>query len=106
MKPPAICAPLALSALLKKIKDGEFTDGGVNVTMINVDRKIIYGYGTKNPCQHFLINCNNGEEKIFPDESQWEQALEKLGIDHKTLFDVFDVFEDFKENKILPWKKF
>ena len=74
--------------LFIKLKDGKFT-GGVNVTMINVDNGIIYGYGTANPCHHFLINCKTGEEKIFTDVKLWEQSLDSLGVDYKKIYDVF-----------------
>ena len=90
--------------LFIKLKDGKFT-GGVNVTMINVDNGIIYGYGTANPCHHFLINCKTGEEKIFTDVKLWEQSLDSLGVDYKKIYDVFDVFADFKNKNILPWSK-
>ncbi len=90
--------------VFEKLKDGKFK-GGVNVTMINVDKGIIYGYGTANPSQHFLINSRAKEEKIFKNVVEWQMELNALGVDYKKLFDVFDVFEDFKNKNILPWRK-
>lgn len=77
---------------------------GVNVTMINVEKGIIYGYGTAYPCQHFIINTNLNQEKIYDDIEKWKQDLSALEIDPKKIFDVFDLFEKFKDEKKLLWR--
>lgn len=76
----------------------------LNVSMINVDNKIIYGYGTEYPCQHFIINTVSGEEKIYEDISEWEKQLDQLEINSKKIYDVFDLFEKFKNENILNWR--
>jgi len=88
-----------------EIKANNLFIDGLNLTMINIDKNIIYGFGTKNPGYHFLINCTTGEEKIFKDSIEWKQTLEALQIDSKQLFDIFEVFENFKTKDILPWDK-
>ena len=76
---------------------------GVNITMINVDKGIIYGYGTAYPSYHFLINCNTKEEKIFKQVGDWEKELASLGVNADSVYDVWKLFEEFKNNGYLKW---
>ena len=86
------------------IKDN-FKDSfdGLNVTNINCTGSIIYGYGSKFPCYPFIINLRANTEKIYLNKQKWENTLDSLGANSKKLYDVFDVFEDFKNRNILPW---
>lgn len=77
---------------------------GVNVTMVNVDNNIIYGYGNSNPSQPFIINTKTGEEITFDNINEWKRELNKLNIDFNKVYDVFDLFDDFKDHKKLKWK--
>jgi len=77
---------------------------GVNITMINVDKSIIYGYGTKNPSQHFIINYLTKEEIKYENEKEWNETLVKLGIVPTKLYNVWDVFETFRNEGKLPWQ--
>jgi len=76
----------------------------VNVSMINVDKGIIYGYGTANPCGHFIIKTASGEEKTYKDAEEWEKQLTKLNVDYNKVYDVLDLFEKFKNEKKLLWR--
>jgi len=76
----------------------------LNVSMINVNKNIIYGYGTENPGQHFIINTGTGEEKIYEDINEWERQLHGLDIDHKKIYNVYDLFEKFRNENILTWR--
>ena len=76
----------------------------LNVTNINVEKNIIYGFGSKYPSFHFIINLNTGKETIFPSERNWSVALAALGISSRNTLDVFDVFAEFKETRRLPWR--
>lgn len=86
-----------------KIKGDKFFEVGVNVTNINVTDSIIYGYGTANPCYPFIINLKLNTEKIYSDKHNWESDLYNLSVDSKKLFDVFNLFENFKNKNTLPW---
>src|ERR1700743_893760 len=59
---------------LQKLKVDSIVNG-LNITMINVDNGIIYGYGTAYPSYHFLINYNTKEEKIFKQIGEWQKEL-------------------------------
>lgn len=87
----------------KKNKVNVFLLDGLNVTMININNNVIYGYGTANPCYHFIIDCSTGEESIFEDVFQWKQTLSKLSIESDKLLDVFYIFEIFKNTGKTPW---
>lgn len=91
--------------VFKSTKNGTTYFNGVNVTMVNVDKGIIYGYGTANPCQHFIINTSSGEEKTYEEIGEWEKQLKKLNVDSKKVYDVFDLFEMFKNEKKLLWRQ-
>ena len=76
---------------------------GVNVTMVNVENGIIYGYGTANPGQSFIINTKTEEERTFEIKEEWQNELIKLNLDFNKLYDVFDLFDDFTEHQKLKW---
>jgi hypothetical protein len=76
---------------------------GINVTMINVDKGIIYGYGTVYPSYHFLINCNTKEEKVFKQINGWQKELKNLGVNPDSVYDVWKLFEKFKDDEYLKW---
>jgi hypothetical protein len=87
-----------------KVKDSLYITW-VNLTKVNVNRNIVYGYGTANPCYPFIINIKDSTEKIYFDKKVWERTLDSLGINHENLYDAFEVFDDFKSNGHLPWKE-
>lgn len=88
--------------LFKHSKNGVYA-AGVNVTMINVDKGIIFGYGTANPCQHFIINTKTEQERTFDKIEDWQNELKALNVDYTRVYDVFELFEHFKNEKKLMW---
>ena len=76
---------------------------GLNITMINVDKGIIYGYGTAHPCYHFIINYNTKEEKIYKQTKEWQSELNNLGVKPDSVFDVWKLFDKFKNDRYLKW---
>jgi hypothetical protein len=91
--------------LLFQKPESELHGIGVNVTMVNVDKGIIYGYGTANPCQHFIINTVTDQIKTFGDTVEWANQLKKLNVDHKKVYDVFELFDKFKNENTLLWRQ-
>lgn len=77
---------------------------GVNVTMVNVNRGVIYGYGTANPCDHFIIIPKENKEMIFKKVDDWSNMLKNMGIDSDSTYNAFDLFFDFKDNNVLRWR--
>ena len=88
--------------VFQKLKVDSITSG-INVTMINVDKGIIYGYGTFYPSYHFLINCNTKEEKVFKQINDWQKELKNLGVNPDSVYDVWKLFEKFKDDEYLKW---
>ena len=88
--------------VFNNLKEGGFKRG-VNITKINVSRGIIYGYGTKYPCQPFLINTNTKEERIFQNETEWRQALITLKLNPDSVYNVWELFQNFKDQGTLNW---
>ena len=76
----------------------------VNVSMINVENGIIYGYGTANPCDHFIINTRTGSEMTYKDVGEWENELIRSNVDYTRVYDVLDLFGKFKNEKKLLWR--
>lgn len=76
----------------------------LNVTMINIENGIIYGYGTVVPCDYFIIIPGEDKEFIFKNIEDWEVELGKMKIDPVNIFNVFDLFYEFKEKGILKWR--
>jgi hypothetical protein len=79
----------------------------VNVSYINIEKRIIYGHGkdgkTPAPNFWFVIIPYQKFEEIFAKEKEWKDFLQSKSVNPQKLFSVWTVFEDFKNNETLPW---
>jgi len=75
----------------------------VNVSTINVENGIIYGYGTANRYDHFIIKAASGEEKTYKEVGEWEKQLRILEVDPNKVYDVLNLVEEFKSKGKLMW---
>lgn len=54
--------------------------------------------------RRFVIIPKEKEEKIFKnEESKWREYLKKRGVDSIRMYNVWTLFDEFREKKILPW---
>jgi hypothetical protein len=73
------------------------------VNLINVKRKLIYGYG-KGLVEYFVIDTRIKKEYFFENKNDWNAFLDEHSIDTSSLLNVWDTFYEFHENHTLPWK--
>lgn len=80
-----------------------------NVREINVSNGIIYGCDVKHddyPNVWFVIILDQKIEKVFKDkEKEWRSFLQQHGISKPLLYSVWKIFDEFKANSTLPWRK-
>ena len=72
--------------------------------MVNVDKRVIYGYGSKYPSSFFIINVDSKEEKLFKQRPEWENALRQLDLAPDSVHDVWLSFTKFKVDGYLQWR--
>ena len=88
--------------ILQTLKVDSITNH-LNITMVNVDKGIIYGYGNLYPGYHFIINWNTKSEMVYKDTTLWEKELIRLQVDGHKIYNVWGLFGQFKLNGHLEW---
>lgn len=80
----------------------------VNVSNVNVLKGVIFGHGqdgmTDYPNFWFVVIPSEKITETFKDEKAWLNYLGKRQIDGKNLYQVWPLFNKFKENLTLPWR--
>ena len=80
---------------------------GVMVSEINVSNGIIYGYDYEQPDYPgvwFVIVPDQRVEKVFKNnKKQWNEFLSQYNISNPELYQVWEIFEEFKNSSKLPW---
>ena len=84
-------------------------DSHVNVSNINVINGIIYGHGqdgmTDYPNFWFVVIPSEKVSKTFKEEGSWLEYLKTKQINGNDLYEVWPLFNKFKEKLTLPWRK-
>jgi hypothetical protein len=75
----------------------------INVSKVNVQDSIIFGYGLANPGYPFIIDTKSNKEMIFEKKEDWSKKLDSLNIESDSVSDIQPLFEHFKNEQTLPW---
>jgi hypothetical protein len=90
-----------------KVKDKFGLGTQTNVCEINVVNRIIYGHCSERsqyPNFYFVIIPGENVEKAFDSKEAWTEYLREHQVDSEKLYDVLQVYNDFKKDyKSLPW---
>ncbi len=90
-----------------ELKPG-WTISQMQVCKINVVKLVIFGhcvngYNSIN-ASYFVILPEVNIERIFSSQEEWAAYLKAKDIDHEKLYDVLEVYNNFKRDyRSLPW---